>query len=79
MNKITNLDEYLEAERQADELYEKPHMQEKLNLILEQMSLYEDENPDQLSRLYGDSTNLLDETSETDNGFDYPCDFKEDY
>ena len=58
MNKITNLDEYLEAERQADELYEKPHKQAELNRLIELMSDYEEANPSEISKIYGDETNL---------------------
>ena len=58
MNPISNLDEYLEAERQADELYEKPHRQAELDNLIELMSDYEEAHPEEISKIYGDETNL---------------------
>lgn len=82
MNSITNLDEYLEAERQADALYEKPHLQHELDRLIELMSRYEEANPKAISEIYGDATNLpdADSTYEEDSTWDYwPTTTEADY
>jgi hypothetical protein len=58
MNKITNLDEYLEVERQADELYEKSHQEDQLHRLIEMLSRYEEAHPEEIGKIYGDATNL---------------------
>ena len=58
MKTISNLDEYLEAERQADALYEKPWRQAELDELIEMMSDYEEKHPEEISKIYGDETNL---------------------
>ena len=78
MNQITNLDEYLEAERQADELYEKPHRQAELDNLIFMMSRYEEENPEEISKIYGDETNLSD-PDDTFEDYIQPAHNEEDY
>lgn len=78
MNKINNLDDYLEAERRADELYENPSQQDELLRLIELMINYETQHPEQISKIYGDDTYLQDpdstfeeEISTWTEGFDY--------
>ena len=78
MNQITNLDEYLEVERQADELYEKPHKQAELDNLIYMMAKYEEAHPEEISKIYGDETNLSD-PDDTLEDYIQPTYNEEDY
>lgn len=81
IRKIQDLDEYLQVRREVDRLSTSSESQ-RLHLLIERMSDYEEENPEEIRKVDGDDTTIppYDSTFEeafTQTGFDDFSDFPE--
>lgn len=59
---ITSIEDYMDIEEQIDNLWEKPENDHEMHLLIDLLSMYEEQHPEQVSRIYGDNRNLPEDT-----------------